>query len=48
MQNGQTQYPFEENFRKDLSTYLQGRNLTDKMLPEAADIEEKWQKIAEA
>ena len=48
MQNEQTQYPFEENFRKDLSTYLQDRNLTDKMLPEAADIEEKWQKIAEA
>lgn len=48
MQDEQLKYPFEEKFKEDLATYLQGKDLVDMMLPDIADMEEKWLGIAEA
>ena len=42
MQDEQLKYPFEEKFKEDLATYLQGKDLVDMMLPDIADMEEKW------
>ena len=48
MQDEQLKYPFEEKFKEDLATYLQGKDLVDMMLPDITDMEEKWLGIAEA
>ena len=48
MQDEQLKYPFEEKFKEDLTTYLQGKDLVDMMLPDITDMEEKWLGIAEA
>ena len=48
MQDEQLRYPFEEKFKEDLATYLQEKDLIDKMLPDTPDLEEKWVTIAEA
>lgn len=47
MQDKQLRYPFEEKFKEDLTTYLQGKKLVDMILPDTTDIEEKWLGIAE-
>ena len=39
---------FETIFKDDLYQYLQSRNEVDERLPEAPDLDELWQKIAEA
>ena len=48
METTDLQYPNEEKFKSDLVNYLQEHGLVDEMLPNAPDIEEKWQGIAEA
>ena len=48
MQDEQLRYPFEEKFKEDLATYLQEKDLIDKMLPDTPDLEENWVTIAEA
>ena len=48
MQDEQLRYPFEEKFKEDLATYLQEKDLIDKMLPDTPDLEDKWVTIAEA
>lgn len=39
---------YEERIKKDLHLYLKGENKVDERLPEAPDIEEKWEGIAQA
>lgn len=39
---------YEDVFRDDLSKYLQNKDLVDKFLPDAPDLEEKWAEIGEA
>ena len=48
MQDEQLRYSFEDKFKEDLTTYLQGKQLVDNMLPDITDMEEKWLGIAEA
>lgn len=48
MQDELLRYPFEEKFKEDLTTYLQEKELVDKILPDTTDMEEKWEGIAEA
>lgn len=48
MQDELLRYPFEEKFKEDLTTYLQEKELVDKILPDTTDMEEKWESIAEA
>ena len=48
MQDKLLRYPFEEKFKEDLTTYLQEKELVDKILPDTTDMEEKWEGIAEA
>ena len=46
MQDEQLRYPFEEKFKEDLATYLQEKDLIDKILPDTPDLEEKCVTIA--
>ena len=48
METTDLQYPNEEKFKSYLVNYLQEHGLVDEILPNAPDIEEKWQGIAEA
>ena len=48
MQDELLRYPFEEKFKEDLASYLQEKELVDKILPDTTDMEEKWLGIAEA
>jgi len=48
MQDEQLRYSFEDKFKEDLTTYLQGKQLVDNMLPDITDMEDKWLGIAEA
>ncbi len=48
MQDELLRYPFEEKFKEDLASYLQEKELVDKILPDTTDMEEKWLSIAEA
>ena len=42
MQDEQLRYSFEDKFKEDLTTYLQGKQLVDNMLPDITDMEDKW------